>query len=102
MKPNPYLLWTLGVVLALAAVDTIPDPPAVNPHVVNVVSRICDSGSGACEQPLKGGWFCYSSHLHATRIAFTAASEPSLPPDGIVLTGHAADTSPPLHIPKQL
>jgi hypothetical protein len=101
MKTKPYLLWILGAVLALASVDTIPDPPAVNPHTVNVVSRLCDSGA-ACEQRLNCGWFCFSAHLHATRIAFISASEPSLPRDWIVLTGQAADTSPPLRISKQL
>jgi hypothetical protein len=102
MKTNPYLLWILGAVLALASVDTIPDPPAVNPHTVNAVSRLCDFGGGAPEQLLNRGWFCFSSHLHATRIAFISASEPTLPRDWIVLTGQAADTSPPVHISKQL
>lgn len=102
MKNNPYLLWVLGAVLALAAVDTIPDPPAVNPDSVNVVSGLCDSGVGGFEQRLNSGWFCFSSHHHATRIAFTSASEPSLPRDWIVLTGQAADTSPPIHVSKQL
>ena len=102
MKTNSYLLWILGAVLALASVDTIPDPPAVNPHTVNVASRLCDFGCGASEQRLNCGWFCFSSHLHATRIAFISASEPSLPRDWIVLTGQAADTSPPVYISKQL
>jgi hypothetical protein len=101
-KTNPYLLWILGAVLVLAAVDTIPDPPAVNPHTINVVSRLCDSGTAACQQRLNSGWFCFSSHRHATRIAFTSASETSLPRDWIVLAGQAADTSPPVHISKQL
>ena len=102
MKTNTYLLWILGAVLAVTAVDTIPDPPAVNPHTVNVVSRLCDSGGRACEQRLNSGWFCFSSHLHATRIAFTSASEPSLPQDWIVLIGQAADTSPPVRTSKWL
>jgi len=102
MKTHPYLLWILGAILALASVDTIPDPPAINPHTVKVVSRLCDSGGSASEQRLNSGWFCYSSHLHATRIAFTSASEPSLPRDWIVRTGQAADTSPPLYISEQL
>jgi hypothetical protein len=102
MKNNPYVLWILAVVLALTAVDAIPDPPAVNPHTVNVVSRLCDSGGGMSEQRSNIVWFCFSSHLHATRIAFTSASEPSLPRDWIVLTGQAADTSPPIRIFSQL
>jgi hypothetical protein len=102
MKTHPYLLWILGAVLAVASVDTIPDPPAVNPHTLTVVARLCDAGGGACEQRLNDGWFCFSSHLHTTRIAFILASEPSLPGDRIVLTGQAADTSPPVRISKPL
>ncbi|MGH9516778.1 MAG: hypothetical protein ACRD3P_13990 [Terriglobales bacterium] len=99
---NPYLLWILGAVLAVTAVDSIPDPPAVNPHTANVVSRLCDSGAAVCEQDLNIGRFCFSSHLHATRIANTFALEPRLPHDWIVLTGQAADTSPPVRISQQL
>jgi len=101
MKKHHYFLWILGAVLAIASVDTLPDPPSVNTHTVNVVSRLCDTG-GACEHRLNSGWFCFSSHLHATRIAFISASEPTLPRDWIVLTGQAADTSPPVRISKQL
>ena len=101
MRTKPYLLWILGAILAVTAVDSIPDPPAVNPHTVNVVSRLSESGSKACEQRFNIGWFCFSSHLHATRIAFTSAFEPSLPRDFIVLTGLAADTSPPAPISTQ-
>lgn len=102
MKTQPYLLWILGAILALTSVDTIPDPPAVNPHTINVVSHLYDSGASGSERRLNNGWFCFSSQLHATRIAFTSASEPSLPRDSIVLTGQAADTSPPSRISKQL
>jgi hypothetical protein len=102
MKTKPYLLWILGAVLAVAAVDTVPDPPAVNPHSVTVASRLCESGSGASEGRLNSGWFCFSSRLHETRLAFISSSEPSLPRDWIVLTGQAADTSPPARISKQL
>ena len=101
-RTNPYLLWILAAVLAVTAVDSIPDPPAVNTHTVNVVSHLCDSGTNVCEQRFNTGWFCFSSHLHATRIAYTSASEPNLPRDFIVLTGQAADTSPPIPISQQL
>jgi hypothetical protein len=102
MRTKSYLLWILGAILAVTAVDSIPDPPAVNPHSVSVVARLCDSGSRVCEQRFNIGWFCFSSHLHSTRIAFTSASEPNLPRDFIVLIGLAADTSPPATISTQL
>jgi hypothetical protein len=98
MSSKACFFWVLGAVLAIASVDTIPDPPAVNPHSANIISRLADTAGGACERALKTGWFCFSSHLQATRIAFTSASEPSLPPDRIVLTGQAADSSPPMYL----
>jgi len=96
MKVNLYLFWILGVVIAIASVDTIPDPPAVNPHTVNVVSKVCEAGGGLHEQHLNCDWSCFSSQLQARWIALTSAYDPSLPSDWIVLTGQAADSSPPL------
>jgi len=95
MKASTYLFWVLGAIIAIACVDTIPDPPALNPHSVNVIASLCEPSGGACEQPWNSGWFCFSSQLQATRIAVTLAYEPSLPRDWIVLTGQAADSSPP-------
>jgi hypothetical protein len=95
MKPKSYLIWVLGALLAIAAVDNIPDPPAVNPHTVSVASRLCNARGGVCEQRLNPDWSCNCSHHQLRSIAFTAAAEPNLPSDRVVLTGQAADPSPP-------
>jgi hypothetical protein len=40
----------VAALMVIALVDTIPDPPAVNPHTVSVASRICEARGGVCEQ----------------------------------------------------
>jgi hypothetical protein len=84
-----------GAVLVIASVDTIPDPPAVNPHTVSIISILCEAGGAIYKQNLDCDWSCLSSHLQARWIALTLAFEPSLPSDWIVMTGQAADSSPP-------
>jgi len=81
--------------MVIASLDAVPDPPAVNPHTVNVASRPCEARGGLCEPRLNSDRPRTSSHLQLGWIAFTAASEP-LPSDWIVLTGQAADPSPPV------
>jgi len=95
MKSKSSLIWVLSALMAIAAVDNIPDPPAVNPHSVSVASRLCDARGGICERRLNPDWSCSSSPVPLPSIAFTAASEPNLPSDRVVLTGQAADPSPP-------
>ncbi len=96
MKAKACIYWVLGAALLIASVDTIPDPPAVKPHTLSVVSIVGEAGGTVYEQHLKCDWSCPSSHLQARWIALTAAFEPSLPSDWIVLTGQAADSSPPI------
>lgn len=95
-KGNSYLLWMLAIALAIASVDTIPDPPAVNPHTVNIVSRIYEAGVSVCEQTINPPWFYESSRMQASRIAISVAAEPTSTREWIVSTGQAADPSPPV------
>jgi len=94
MKSKSCIIWVLGALMAIASVDTAPDPPAVNPHTVSVASRLCVARGGVCERHLTSDWSC-SSHLQIRWIAFTSAYEPNLPSDRIALKGFAADPSPP-------
>jgi hypothetical protein len=81
-------------VLAIAAVDAVPDPPAVNPHAVGVAYILCD----ACGDE-HARWLNSHSSIsllfQVRWIAFTSAYEPNLPTDRTVLTGFATDPSPP-------
>ena len=93
---NSFLFWALAIILAIASVDTIPDPPAVNPHTVNIVSRICEAGVTVCGQTINPVWFCESSRMQISRIALHPAAEPTSTRESIVSTGQAADPSPPV------
>jgi hypothetical protein len=36
MKLRSRIIWVLGLLLAIASVDAVPDPPAVSPRAVGV------------------------------------------------------------------
>jgi hypothetical protein len=94
MKLRSCIFWVLGLLLAIASVDPIPDPPAVNPGAVGVALVLCDLRDDVHERWLD----CDSSISLLFRfrsIACTSAFEPILPTDRIVLTAFAADPSPP-------
>jgi hypothetical protein len=93
MKSRSCIIWVLGLLLAIASIDTVPDPPAVNPRSVSVAS-LCEARGDVCERRLNSGWFI-ASLVQVRWIAFTSAYEPKLPADWIALTGLATDPSPP-------
>lgn len=94
MKSQSCIIWVLAVFTVIALTDAIPDPPAVNPYTVSVASRICEARDGVCERLLNSD-LSVTPHLQIRWIAVTRAYEPNLPSDWIVLTGYAADPSPP-------
>ncbi len=96
MKLLSSIIWVLAAFMVIALADSIPDPPAVNPHTVSVASRICAARGGVCERRLNCDWSGATSHLKMLRLAVTWDYEPNLPSDWIVLTGYAADPSPPV------
>jgi hypothetical protein len=101
MKSKVCVIWFLGLLIGIASVDTIPDPPAVNPHTVSVASRLREARGGVCERRLNSDCF-YTSHLQVRGMAFTSVYEPNLPIDWIALTGFAADPSPPAEPRRKL
>ena len=88
------IVWVVGLLLAIASVDSVPDPPAVNPRAVGVSCILCDVGRDAHERRLHSD-SSISLLLQVLWIAFTSAYESNLPIDRIVLTGFATDPSPP-------
>ena len=88
------IIWVLGLLLAIASVDAVPDPPAVNPRAVGVAYILCDRCGDVRERRLNSD-SSISLLLRVRWIAFTSACEPSLPADRIVLTAFATDPSPP-------
>jgi hypothetical protein len=94
MKLNLRMVWVLGALMAIAAIDTLPDPLAVNPQTVSVASCLREARGGVCKWRLDSEC-SFSFHARISWIAFTSAYEPNLPNDWIALTGFATDRSPP-------
>lgn len=93
MKSRSRIIWVLGLLLVIASVDTVPDPPAVNPRTVAVASQ-CEARGDVCERRLNFDWpIC--SLVQLRWIAFTSDNKPKLLTDWIALTGLATDPSPP-------
>jgi hypothetical protein len=90
------IVWLLGALMLIAALDTIPDPPAVSPHTVDTRAAFSLEHDGALRaqqlhshlskplSPSQGGW-----------TAFHKVSDTNHSTDSIALTGHASDPSPP-------
>jgi hypothetical protein len=95
MKSIFYTGWILVALMVITSLDNIPDPPAVNPHTVDVTSRQHEIRAGICEQHLDNDSSSISSYLLLRRVAFPQPYEPSRPSDWFSRTGHAADSSPP-------
>jgi hypothetical protein len=95
MKSIFYTASILVALMVIASLDNIPDPPAVNPHTVDVTSRQHEIRAGICEQHLDNDSSSVFSYLLLRRIAFPQPYEPNRPSDWFSRTGHAADSSPP-------
>jgi hypothetical protein len=97
MRLNSYIIWVLCALLMMASLDAIPDPPAIDQHAVKVVSpQVCKASSSAVDRRLNCTWNCPFSNTFQVRwVTLTSSYEPNLPSDWIVLTGQAADPSPP-------
>jgi hypothetical protein len=94
MKLRSCIIWVLGLLLAIALIDAVSDPPAVSPRAVGVDYILCDVSGNVHERRLNSD-SSLPLLLQVRWIAFTSAYEPNLPADRIVLTGFATDPSPP-------
>jgi len=94
MKSKPCIIWVLGLFLAIASVDTVPDPPAVNSRAVSVACLLCEAPR--CPHDC---WLTFDlfipSLLQVRWIASTATSDPNPPSGQLVQVGFATDPSPP-------
>ncbi len=81
--------------MLIVSLDSVPDPPAVNPHTIEIKTS-CPSECVNSFQPALGGDPSGASPDFSIQfISFTRAAKPARPIDSIVLTGQAADPSPP-------
>lgn len=96
MKLLVYIALVLGPLLVAASLDAIPDPPAVNPHAVEVrTSTLCQFQPAFDEQRFQCGAFFVFPHHAFRRIDFAGATEPIRSGDDVALLRSAGDPSPP-------
>ncbi|HEY7353365.1 MAG TPA: hypothetical protein VH596_11415 [Terriglobales bacterium] len=93
MKWKASLICFLGLVMGIASLDTVPDPPAVNPHRPSICSRVREAHGGARQPPLSFSAF-RTSHLQVRRIAL-ASSKSNITIYCVAIMRFAADPSPP-------
>jgi hypothetical protein len=102
------IIWVLGLLFAITAVETLPDPPAVNPRTIRVACLKSEMTGGVHGRRLISD-LSISSPLQVRWVTFTSTFEPNLLKDRDVLTEFATDPSPPpvvlsrlsLHVPSQ-
>jgi hypothetical protein len=83
--------------LMIVSLDAVPDPPAVNPHTIEVKSPcVAECLAGFFPRTLNPACSRGSCDQASRFIAFARDYEPNRPSDWIVLTGQAADPSPPV------
>lgn len=95
MKFVSCAVWILAALLVVTSLDSIPDPPAVNPCNVSVTSLIPVNQRGSFGQRLDCDLPCTSSPLRVTWRASWHCYEPNCLSDSIAIPEHAADLSPP-------
>jgi hypothetical protein len=89
MKLLCYSAWVLSALLLIVSVDALPDPPAVNPRTVIV--ELHSVGFDSFDLETTASYF----HPHIRRLKASRDRGSNRPSDSILLTGRAADPSPP-------
>src|SRR5579872_753537 len=92
MKSIWCTIWILGALLVIATLDSLPDPPAVNPSPalsgLQLHNLSCDT-AGLCSDSVVISYpFLVSFGTADTRAPFR-------PSDRMVITGQVADLPPP-------
>jgi hypothetical protein len=96
MKSILYIVLVLLASLVATSVDAAPDPPAVNPHILDVkIAGLREFPNAFNMQRLSCASPCLAPHLPFRRVELTEMVTPNRPSDEISLAGHAADPSPP-------
>ena len=99
MKTVSCTVWILGALLIISALDTLPDPPVVNPGPS--ASRILGSHDLSCQTAVPHIDAPVTATLVMVRTVADDVPEPYRPSDGVLLSGQATDPSPPLQQPRR-
>lgn len=96
MKLLVHIALVLGPLLVAASLDAIPDPPAVNPHTVDVrACTLCQAPPASEEQRCQEKALSFASHHGFRCVDLSGDPETIRHCDDVALTRSAGDPSPP-------
>jgi hypothetical protein len=95
MRRISYVALALSVLMVTATVDSVPDPPAVTPHTVDVKACLRDFVGAFREPRLTCDSDCISAHFPMHLVSLADAPKPKRSSDRI-LAVYATDPSPPV------
>lgn len=101
MKSLLYIALVLSVLMVAASVDAVPDPPAVNPHSLDLkIVRLLEVPDASPELRLYGVSPCLALFLFLPLrlVDFIETLKSSRPSDQIARVSAAGDPSPPVFL----
>jgi len=97
MKSLAYIALVLSALMVTASVDAVPDPPAVNPHSLDLkIVSLLDVPDVFPELRLYGVPPSLALFLPLRRVDFIETLKSSRPSDQIARVNTAGDPSPPV------
>jgi hypothetical protein len=99
MKSLAYTALVLSVLMVAASVDAVPDPPAVNPHSLDLkIVGLLEVPDVSPELRLYGVSPYLALFLPVRRVDFVETVKSSRPSDQIARVSTAGDPSPPIFL----
>jgi hypothetical protein len=99
MKSLAYIALVLSVLMVVASVDAVPDPPAVNPHSLDLkIVGLLEVPDAAPELRLYGVPPSLALFPLFRRVDFIETAKSSRPSDEIARASIASDPSPPVSL----
>jgi hypothetical protein len=99
MKSLAYIALVLSVLMVAASVDAVPDPPAVNPHSLDLkIVGMLEVPDVSPELRLHGVSPYLALFLPVRRVDFVETVKASCPSDRIARVSAAGDPSPPVSL----
>jgi hypothetical protein len=99
MKSLLYIALLLSVLMVAASVDAVPDPPAVNPHSLDLkLVGLLEVPDASPELRLYGVSPCLALFLPVRGVDFIETVKLSRPSDQITRVSAAGDPSPPVFL----
>ena len=99
MKSLAYIALVLSVLMVAASVDAVPDPPAVNPHSLDLkIVGLLEVPDVSPELRLYGISTYLILFLPLRRVDFIENVKASRPSDQIARMNTAGDPSPPVSL----